>query len=216
MPSAASPAARPPTEGCVTPTTVRRASRVREYVAEGATIITHESNKAYYQKVWANPHTISPDRISQSPRSAKFKLVSERLTLTDGSRVVELYHLQHFGHNDGAIVAYLPKEKVLVEADAFNPPAAPITQTPTVINPSTQSRDANIERLHLDVQRIIPIHLPADNRQVTLAELHKAIGKSWSQRSNAAATIMVRMQQSGCAEQRNTVVLQPFSHSKIV
>jgi hypothetical protein len=46
-----------------------------------------------------------------------------------------------------------------------------------VINPAAQSLDANIERLHLDVHRIIPIHLPADNRQVTLAELHKAIGK---------------------------------------
>jgi glyoxylase-like metal-dependent hydrolase (beta-lactamase superfamily II) len=153
------------------------AGGVRAYVAEGATIITHESNKAYYQKVWVNPHTIAPDRLSQNPRPAKFNLVADRLTLTDGTRVVELYHLQYFGHNDGAIVAYLPKEKVLVEADAFNPPAAPITQTPAVINPSAQSLDANIERLHLDVHRIIPIHLPADNRQVTLAELHKAIGK---------------------------------------
>src|ERR1700736_1491440 len=73
------------------------AGGVRAYVAEGATIITHESNKAYYQKVWANPHTIAPDRLSQQPRPAKFKLVSDRLTLTDGARVVEVYHLQNCG-----------------------------------------------------------------------------------------------------------------------
>ena len=91
--------------------------------------------------------------------------------------MVEIYHLKEFAHNDGAIVAYLPKEKVLVEADAFNPPPAPITQTPAVINPSALSLDANIERLHLDVERIIPIHLPADNRSITLAEFHRAVGK---------------------------------------
>jgi len=151
---------------------------VRAYVAESATIITHDSNKAYYQKIWANPHTLVPDRLSLNPRPATFKVVSDRLTLTDGSRVVELYHLRDFGHNDGAIVAYLPKEKVLVEADAFNPPPTPLTQTPAVINPSAVSLNANIERLHLDVERIIPIHLPADNRPITLAEFHTAIGKS--------------------------------------
>jgi glyoxylase-like metal-dependent hydrolase (beta-lactamase superfamily II) len=151
---------------------------VRAYVAEGATIITHDSNKDYYQKIWANPHTLVPDRLSLNPRPASFKVVSDRLTLTDESQEVDIYHLQEFGHNDGAIVAYLPKEKVLVEADAFNPPAAPLTQTPAVINPSALSLDANIERLHLDVARIVPIHLPADNRPIALTELHKAIGKA--------------------------------------
>lgn len=150
---------------------------VRDYVAEGATIITHDSNKAYYQKIWANPHTLVPDRLSLNPLPASFKVVSDRLTLTDGSRSVEIYHLKDFGHNDGAIVAYLPKERVLVEADAFNPPPAPLTQTPAAINPSALSLDANIERLHLDVERIIPIHLPADNRPITLKEFHTAIGK---------------------------------------
>jgi hypothetical protein len=36
---------------------------------------------------------------------------------------------------------------------------------------------ANIERLKLDVDRIIPIHLPGDNRKVTMAELRTAAGK---------------------------------------
>jgi hypothetical protein len=54
----------------------------------------------------------------------------------------------------------------------------PLTQTPPVVNPSALSLDANIERLLLDVQRIIPIHLPADNRSITLTELRKAIGKA--------------------------------------
>lgn len=150
---------------------------VRAYVAEGATIVTHEKNKAYYEKIWSNPHTLVPDRLAQHPLKAKFKLVKDELTLSDGDHVVQLYRQQNLGHHEGMLFAYLPKEKILIEADSFNPPAAPLTQTPAVINPNNQSLADNIDRLHLDVQRIVPIHLPADGRQVTLAELHTAIGK---------------------------------------
>lgn len=151
---------------------------VRAYIAEGATVITHESNVAYLKKILAYPHTLSPDKLARYPKAAKFQGVKEHLTLTDGEHVVELYHEQGFGHHDGALIAYLPKEKVLVEADAFNPPAAPVTQTPANISPFNQNLVENIERLKLDVQRIVPIHLPADNRKISLNELLTAVGKS--------------------------------------
>ena len=150
---------------------------VRAYIAEGATIITHESNVAYLKKALSSPHTLSPDRLAQHPKSAKFLGVKDHLTITDGEHVVELYHQTDFSHHDGVLLAYLPKEKVLVEADAFNPPATPVTQAPANISPFNQSLVENIERLKLDVQRIIPIHLPADGRKVTLAELYTAVGK---------------------------------------
>lgn len=153
---------------------------VRDYVAEGATIITHESNVAYFKKVFAYPHTLSPDRLARNPKTAKFIGVKDHLTLSDGEHVVELYHQQGFGHHDGVLLAYLPKEKVLVEADAFNPPAKQVTQTPENINPFTVNLVDNIDRLKLDVQRIVPIHLPADNRKVTLSELLIVTGKQKS------------------------------------
>ena len=52
---------------------------VRTYVAEGATIVTHEMNKPYYEKAWAAPRTLGPrvatlddlkTAIGQSPRKA--------------------------------------------------------------------------------------------------------------------------------------------------
>jgi glyoxylase-like metal-dependent hydrolase (beta-lactamase superfamily II) len=150
---------------------------VRAYVAEGATIVTHASNKAYYEKIWANPHTLVPDKLALNPTPAKFTLVNDELTITDGNHVVKLYHEQNFSHHVGAIFAYLPKEKVIIEADAFNPPATPVTQAPAVVSPYNQNLVANIERLKLTVDRIIPIHLPADGRKVTLAELYTAVGK---------------------------------------
>jgi len=150
---------------------------LRAYVAEGATIVTHQINKPYYEKIWANPHSLSPDKLSQNPKKPKFETMTEKKIMTDGNHVIELYHLQDFGHNDGMIIAYLPKEKILLEADGFNPPVQPATQPPATISPYTASLAANVERLKLDVQRIIPVHYPADNRKVPFAELQRAVGK---------------------------------------
>ncbi len=151
---------------------------LRAYVAEGAIVVTHEINKPYYEKIWANPHTIAPDKLSQNPKKPKFETVAEKKIMTDGNQVIELYHQQNYGHNDGMLLVYLPKEKVLLEADGFNPPAQQLTRTPATISPYTANLEANIERLKLDVRRIIPVHYPADNRKVMNAELLTAVGKS--------------------------------------
>jgi glyoxylase-like metal-dependent hydrolase (beta-lactamase superfamily II) len=151
---------------------------LRAYVAEGAIVVTQQINKPYYEKIWANPHTIAPDKLSRNPKKPKFETVAEKKIMTDGNHVIELYHQQNYGHNDGMLLVYLPKEKVLLEADGFNPPAQPLTRTPAAISPYTANLEANIERLKLDVERIIPVHYPADNRKVMNAELLTAVGKS--------------------------------------
>jgi glyoxylase-like metal-dependent hydrolase (beta-lactamase superfamily II) len=153
------------------------AGGLRDFVAEGATVITHQMNKPYYEKVWATQHTLTPDRLSKNPRKATFKTVAEQMELSGNGHTLMLYHMQNFLHNDGILMVYLPKEKILLEADAFNPPAQRITQTPATISPYNQALVANIDRLRLDVQRIIPVHYPADNRITTMAELMTAVGK---------------------------------------
>jgi hypothetical protein len=72
------------------------------------------------------------------------------------------------------LVAYLPKEKILIEADAFNPPADKNAPALRPISPYTMNLVDNIKRLKLDVNRIIPIHYPADNRVVDIVELSRA------------------------------------------
>jgi hypothetical protein len=74
------------------------------------------------------------------------------------------------------LIIYLPKQKVLLEADEFNVGAAN-APTPEKPNPYHVNLLDNIERLHLDVDRIVPVHLPNDGRKVTMAELHTAAGK---------------------------------------
>ena len=138
---------------------------LRTFVAEGATVVTHEVNKAYFEKLFALPHTLAPDRLEKEKRAAKFETMTEKKVLTDGNRIVELHHLRGSGHNEGLIVAYFPKEKILVEADAYNAPAQPPVAAPPSISPYTANLADSIDRLKLDVQRIIPIHYPADNRE---------------------------------------------------
>ena len=152
-------------------------SGLRTFVAEGATVVTHEVNKPYFEKLFALPHTLVPDRLAGTRKTPTFETMTEKKVLTDGTHVIELHHLRGSGHNEGLVVAYLPKEKILIEADAYNPPAQPNAPRPATVSPYTANLMEHIDRLKLDVQRIIPIHYPADNRNVTLAELTRWVGR---------------------------------------
>jgi len=68
---------------------------------------------------------------------------------------------------------------VLLEADGYNPQAANATP-PSPASPYTASLYDNIQRLKLDVQRVVPVHYPADNRVITMAELTRWAGRSAS------------------------------------
>ena len=91
---------------------------IRTYAAEGATIVTHALNEAVMREFLTRPHTLKPDRYSQSNREAQIELVTDRRTITDGSRTVELMHLPN-PHTDGYLVIYLPQEKLIFESDLF-------------------------------------------------------------------------------------------------
>jgi glyoxylase-like metal-dependent hydrolase (beta-lactamase superfamily II) len=156
---------------------IDHSSGLRAAIAEGATILTHELNKAYLEKTLSLPHTLNPDKAQQNGKKPVVEAMGEKKVLTDGTRVIELYHMQKFGHHDGMLLAYLPKEKVLLEADGYNPAAANATP-PSPPSPFTTSLLDNLVRLKLDVRRIVPVHYPADNRVVSMAELTRWVGRT--------------------------------------
>jgi glyoxylase-like metal-dependent hydrolase (beta-lactamase superfamily II) len=155
---------------------IDHSSGLRAAVGEGATILTYQLNKAYLEKTLSVPHTLTPDKAQENGKKPVVEAVGEKKVLTDGTHVVELHHTQGFGHHDGMLLVYLPKEKVLLEADGYNPQPANATP-PNPASPFTVSLLENIRRLKLDVQRIVPVHYPADNRVVTMAELTKWVGR---------------------------------------
>jgi glyoxylase-like metal-dependent hydrolase (beta-lactamase superfamily II) len=147
---------------------------VRTYVDEGATIVTHEMNKPYYEKAWAAPHTLNPDRLAQSKKMAMFETFTDKHVLTDGSRSIEIHQITGGGHNDAFAMVYLPTEKVLIEGDAYTPAAADAPPPPAP-NPFSVNLYDNIQRLKLDVRQIAALHGP---RLTTMADLRAAIGQS--------------------------------------
>jgi len=143
---------------------------LRAAVAEGATLITQAGNKAYFERAFAAPNKLNPDRLAKSGKKAKFRTVNEKLVLNDGSRSLEIHRIAGGDHSDTFIMAYLPKEKLLIEADAFTP-GPPNSPPPAQANPNHLTLVANLQRLKLPIERILPLH----GRVVPLADLYAAV-----------------------------------------
>ena len=130
---------------------------LRAFVHEGATVITHDSNKPYYQEVLrAGIWTLEPDRFSLHPpeewsEGYIFETLNEKYVLADRATTVELYNVQGLAHAAGMLIAYIPDEKIVVQADLYFPAAS----TP---NASARTFHRNLQRLDLDVETIVGIH----------------------------------------------------------
>src|SRR5688500_17619207 len=152
---------------------------MRTFAAEGATIITHHANIPYYQALWANPRTIAPDRLSKSGRTPVFEGVVGNRMLSDGSRRLVIYHYPGNMHNPGMLMIHLPKEKILIEADSFSPPAAPLTSPPNALANLQHFYDS-VQRLQLDVEQVIPVH----GRVSTLNEAREILERFGKNQTN--------------------------------
>jgi glyoxylase-like metal-dependent hydrolase (beta-lactamase superfamily II) len=140
------------------------AGGLRTYAAEGATIVTQAANIPYYQQVWSNPRTIAPDRLAKSGRTAVFEGIVASRTFRDTLREMVVYHYAGNMHNAGMLMVFLPKERILIEADSFTPPTN-ANEPPTAIPNLVHFVEA-VDRLRLDVEQIVPIH----GRMTTLEE----------------------------------------------
>lgn len=147
------------------------AGGLRTWVDEGATIVTHAANRPYYEEAWKAPHTLNPDRLEQSKKAPTFETFTDRHTLTDGKRTIEVYPIAGSGHNDAFAMVYLPAEGILIEADAYTPAAANATPPPGP-NPFSVNLNENITKRKLNVKQIAALHGP---RVATLADLRAAI-----------------------------------------
>jgi len=146
---------------------------LRTYVAEGATIVTHQSNVPYFEKTLTAPATIAPDMQAKNPKAPTLQGVSDKTVISDGKQTIEVYATGGDTHTKEYTLIYLPKAKILVEADAYSPgpPDAPPPVTPP---PNAVTLYDEIQRLKLNVTTIAPIH---GRGAVPIAELRKFIGK---------------------------------------
>src|SRR6266446_7240854 len=102
---------------------------VRGFVAEGATVITDDRHRNFYQQVVLAPQqrTLQFDRLSQrpfaptGPGTLELQTFTDHYTISDGNQIIELYHVDGLNHSDNMAIVYLPKEKIVVNADLYGP-----------------------------------------------------------------------------------------------
>jgi hypothetical protein len=123
---------------------------LRVAVAEGLTIVTHRDNEAFFKELLARPHTIVPDALQKNPRPAMFQFVDDQLTLKDGSMEVQLYHLLDNPREGTNLFGYVPRERLLVQADLYD--------ATWLQHPWGENVLANVERRKLRVDRDVPVH----------------------------------------------------------
>jgi glyoxylase-like metal-dependent hydrolase (beta-lactamase superfamily II) len=138
-------------------------------VADGATIITQQNNKAFLERALNTPRTLLDDVLAKNPRKAKIETVAEKKVYSDGTRTVEMYHIYPAPHSNGLLVAYLPKEKVLFQGDFSVTPGQPANDHVKALVPA-------LEKLNLvDFDRYINVHASAAPQ--TKADVWAAVGK---------------------------------------
>jgi len=130
---------------------------VSAYESEGATLIA----AAAHEKV--------ARRAAENGDTMKVKLVDDRMTLEGAQRTVEIIDIGPTAHTEHLLVAYLPEEGILFEADHFTlPRVGPIPPAVT----STQTFAEALGREELGVKLIFTAHSP---RAATMDDLRTAL-----------------------------------------
>jgi glyoxylase-like metal-dependent hydrolase (beta-lactamase superfamily II) len=136
------------------------AGGLRAYVHIGATIVTHWKNYEFYNRDVLNyaQRTLQPDMLSLWPPTELaegyyYETIRENFIISDGARNLNVHYVNPLAHVEGMLIAYLPKEKLLFEADLFD----------TNVRPPKMTADHRsfynaVTRLGLDVGRIVPVH----------------------------------------------------------
>ena len=137
------------------------AGGLRTYMHIGATIITHWKNFDFYIRDFLNysPRTLQPDMMSLWPPTEVaegyfYETVRENYVISDGTRNLNIYYVNPLQHVEGMLIAYLPKEKILIEADLVDT-NAPL---PARLTTDQQSFYRAVRTLKLDPAQMVPIH----------------------------------------------------------
>jgi glyoxylase-like metal-dependent hydrolase (beta-lactamase superfamily II) len=148
-------------------------SGIAATVAEGARIVSHESNVALLQRGLAAPRTLAPDAMSKSGKKPIFDpVVGDMRVFEDATRRVELHVMKGLPHADGMLMLYLPKEKIMAYADTYNaPPAGQVA--PRIV--AVDVMMANVRRVGMDFTRVVSVHAPNPDRPITKAEIEASL-----------------------------------------
>ena len=137
---------------------------LRAAIAEGMDVITHAGNTEWVERMAGRAHTLQPDALAKSPTRLVVEGVDDQRDIKDATQTVQLFHVAGNPHSDTMLMAYIPRDRILIEVDAFGAGSA--------VNPYAANLLENIQKRKLRVDRIVPLHGPI----VKMAELEKVVG----------------------------------------
>jgi glyoxylase-like metal-dependent hydrolase (beta-lactamase superfamily II) len=123
---------------------------IRAAVSEGLGVVTHAGNRTFFEEIVKRPHTVVPDALAKKPAPLSIQTVDNELVVEDKVMAVTLYPISGNPHSDTMLMAYFPRERVLVEVDAYSPGSAVQPYAPNLLE--------NITKRKLRVDRIVPLH----------------------------------------------------------
>ncbi len=141
------------------------AAGLRAAVAEGVTIVTHERSAAWFRQLTERAHGAMPEALAARPRQLMLDEVGDTHTLRDAAMEVQLYHLARNPHAGTLLMAYVPRDRLLLHADVYEP--APQFST----FPFARNVAEHIQKRGLRVDRHVPMH----SEIKTHAEFLKAV-----------------------------------------
>ena len=130
---------------------------VAAYESEGATVITAEAHEA-----------VARDSAGDG-ESVRIKTVDDRMTLEGGGRTIEIIDIGPTAHSEHLLVAWLPEEGILFEADHFAMPR--VGPVPPAVT-STRTFAEALRRHELVPKQLLSAHSPKIG---TLADLESAL-----------------------------------------
>jgi glyoxylase-like metal-dependent hydrolase (beta-lactamase superfamily II) len=123
---------------------------LRTAVAEGLVVISHKGNEGIFKEVTSRKATLKPDLLAQSGKTLKFRGVDDTLVLKDKSMEVVIYHVKDNTHSPLLLMAYVPRDKILVQGDLID---VGWTQHPWADNYAK-----NLELRKIDFAKDVPVH----------------------------------------------------------
>ena len=108
------------------------------------------------------PRTLDPDMVALWPPTElaegyQYETVRENYWLDDGQRSMHISYVHPLTHVEGMLIAYLPDERILIEADLFDSSGAGAPAS-TGATPANRTLLGHVQRLGLDVETLVPIH----------------------------------------------------------
>ncbi|HSL23162.1 MAG TPA: MBL fold metallo-hydrolase [Vicinamibacterales bacterium] len=129
---------------------------LRPFIARDIPIVTTPDARETIERLAASTRTMYPDALARTPRRPRIEAIDGSRLFEDETNRLELYDIGPIDHAGHIIVGYLPKARVLFQADLWDP----VSRTLNPAGPDAILLARAVHDRALRVDRVISVHGP--------------------------------------------------------